>query len=79
MSIALIRMDEGLRKIGRKISDPHGWKARAERTTPEEITTTQEAIIQIKAEAGTGAKTDLGIACSMRETQTTGQGTAPSS
>jgi hypothetical protein len=72
-------MDEGLRKIGRKISDPHGWKAIAERTTPEEITITQEVIIQIEAEAGTGAKTDLGIACSMRETQTTGQGTGPSS
>jgi hypothetical protein len=32
-----------------KNSDLHGWKVRAEHTTPEEITTTQEAVIQIKA------------------------------
>jgi hypothetical protein len=40
---------------------------RAEHTTPEEITTTQEAVIEIEAEGGTETKTDICIVCFMRE------------
>jgi hypothetical protein len=72
-------MDVGHQKIGRKFSNLHSSKARAERTTPEEITTFQEVVIRIEAEAGTETKTDLCIACSTRETHTIGQGTIPSS
>jgi hypothetical protein len=67
-SIALIQMDVDHRKIGRKISDLRGSKARAERTTPEEITTIQEVVIQIEAEAETETKIDLCIACSTKKT-----------
>jgi hypothetical protein len=42
---------------------------KAECTTPEEITT-QEVVIQIKAEAGAETKIDLCIACFIREIQT---------
>jgi hypothetical protein len=71
-------MDADHRKIGRKISDLHGRKVRAEHTTPEEITTTQEAVIEIEAEGGTETKTDICIVCFMREIQTIKQETAPS-
>jgi hypothetical protein len=57
-------------EIGRKIVDLSGWKARAEHTTLEEITTTQDAVIQIEAEAGTETKTDLCIVYFTREIHT---------
>jgi hypothetical protein len=56
-------------KIGRKISDLRGLKAKAELIYPKEITT-QEAVIQIKAEVEGETKTDLCIACFMRQTHT---------
>jgi hypothetical protein len=77
-SIALIQMDVGHQKIGRKILYLHGWKARPEHTTPEEISITQEVVIQIEAEAGAETQIDLCIICFTREIQTIRQGTAPS-
>jgi hypothetical protein len=72
-------MDVGHQKIGRKISDLHGWKARVGHTTLEEITTTQEVVIQIKVEVGAKTKINLCIVCFTRKIQTIGQGTVPSS
>jgi archaellin len=72
-------MDVGHQKIGRKILDLHDWKARVGHTSPEEITTTQEVVIQIKAEAGAETKIDLCIVYFTRKIQTIGQGTASSS
>jgi hypothetical protein len=53
---------------------------KAELIHPDKITT-QEAVIQIEAEVGgeTKTKTDLCIACFMRETQTIIRETVPSS
>jgi hypothetical protein len=65
-------MDVGHQKIGRKMSDLRSQKARAEQTTPEGITTNQEAVIQVGAKAGAEIRTDLCIACFMREIQTIG-------
>jgi hypothetical protein len=77
-SIASIQTDVGHWKIGRKFSDLHSSKAKAELILPKEITT-QEADIQIEAEVGGETKTDLCIACFTREIQTIVQETIPSS
>jgi hypothetical protein len=69
----------GHRKIRRKFLDLRGWRERAEHATPEEITTTQEVVIQIEAEAGAETKTDLYIVCFMRQIQIIEQGIVPSS
>jgi hypothetical protein len=66
-SIALIQTDVGHQKIGRK---------KTELIRPKEITT-QEAVIQIEAEAGGDTKTDLYTACFMRDTQTMVRETIP--
>jgi hypothetical protein len=70
-------MDAYHQKIGRKISDLCGQKARAEHTILEKITTTQEVVIQVKTEAGAETKTYLCIVYFMREIQSIGQGTVP--
>jgi hypothetical protein len=47
--------------------------------TQKKIITTLEAATRAKGEAGVEAKTDLCVACIMREIQIIGQGIVPSS
>jgi hypothetical protein len=61
-----IQMDAD-RQIGRKILDLRDQKVRAGHMILEEITLKPEAVTQVEAEAGANFKTDLSIACSMRE------------
>jgi hypothetical protein len=73
-SIASTRMDADLWRIGTKISDLRGKKARAESMTPTEIISKLEVATQAEAEAGAKIKKDLFITCSMRKTRIFGQG-----
>jgi hypothetical protein len=75
--IASTLTDASLRRIGRKILDPHARKMTTKGTTPEEITSKPEAATPVEAETGVEVKKDLSIACSTRKTLTIGQGIAP--
>jgi hypothetical protein len=60
-----------------KFSDLHDQKVRAGHMILEKITSKPEVVTQVKAKAGADFKTDLSIACSMRETLIIGQGIVP--
>jgi hypothetical protein len=76
---ASTRMDVDHRKIGRKISNLRGQKARIGRMILEKIATKLEAGTQIEAVVGAEFKTNLFTVCSTKETLTIGQATVPSS
>jgi hypothetical protein len=72
--IASTKMDAGLRRIGRRISDVCARKVIAERMTPEEITSKIEVATLAEAEAGVKLKRDLTIACSTKRILTIDKG-----
>jgi hypothetical protein len=61
-------MDGAHQRTGRKIMDLHNKKTGAEPSTPEESITTLEVATQTEDELELDFKTNLCIACSMRET-----------
>jgi hypothetical protein len=73
------RMGADHLKIGRKILDLHSQKVRTGHMILEKITTKPEVVTQVDAEAWAKFRTNLYIACSMRETLIITQGTVPSS
>jgi hypothetical protein len=65
------------RKIGRKFSDLRDQKSRTWHMILAKIASKPEVINQVEAEAGADFRTDLFIACSMRETLIIKQGIVP--
>jgi hypothetical protein len=71
-------MDADHQKTGRKILGLRNRKG-VGLSIPKEIATILEAATQAEGEAWVEAKTDISIACTMREIHTTEQEIAPSS
>jgi hypothetical protein len=75
--IALTQTDVDLWRIGRKISDLRGRKARTECMTLGEIISKPDVATPTETRVGAEVKKNLFIACSMKETPTIGQGIVP--
>jgi hypothetical protein len=73
--IVSIQMGADHQKIRRKISDLRDQKVRIGHMILEKIASKSEVVTQVEAEAWADFRTDLFIACSMRETLIIGQGT----
>jgi hypothetical protein len=72
-----IQMGVDHQKIGRKFLDLYDQKVRIGHMILEKIASKLEVATQVEAEAGGNFKTDLFIACSMREILIIKQGTGP--